>query len=315
MSIQVVLDDHDLVSFRQKVIDQVFHAMGKINLGSLFCHSDMTLTKQRHENHKEIARTVALVFVIVPLWTARFCWQRLALLDDQLNQMFIKANQRSYAASRAAGPEFFDELGPARALWRSRSLSRPLPWYAAEKATYGAFAAFVGLRVDAAARAWQSVAIGDCCLFQLDACKPALRLVRAFPLTRASQFGSTPFLLGTAEPSAADLAAHVEVCTGSLREDDVILLVSDALGAYLLRHEEESEPLWRRVAFELRAQDAFAAWVQEARENGMRNDDVTLVRLVFHGAAEQAGADPVGQGSVTAGAGEDGGDERDGELA
>lgn len=259
---------------------------------------------------------------------------RLAVADGATESSFAKtwANLlvEAYAASRDAGPEFFDELGPARALWRARSLSRPLPWYAAEKATYGAFAALVGLSVDAAARTWQSVAIGDCCLFQLDACKPALRLVRAFPLTRASQFGSTPFLLGTTEPSAAELAAHVQVCTGSLREDDVILLVSDALGAYLLRHEEESEPLWRRVALDLPAQDAFAAWVQEAREQGMRNDDVTLVRLVFHGAAVartggaekggagmggQAGSGAVGQGDTGADAGEDGGDERDGELA
>jgi len=96
MSIQVILNEHNLVSFRQEVIDQVFHAMGKIDLGSPFCYSDMTLTKQRHENHEEIARTVALVFVIVSLWMARFCWQWLAFLNNQLNQMFIKANQRSF---------------------------------------------------------------------------------------------------------------------------------------------------------------------------------------------------------------------------
>ena len=68
---------------------------------------------------------------------------------------------------------------------------------------------------------------------------------------------------------------------GALRGEDVVLLTSDAVSAWLLRRDEEGRPAWRLAAFELGEQLPFEALIDEARQDGMRNDDSTLVRIRF----------------------------------
>src|SRR3989441_8753980 len=56
-------------------------------------------------------------------------------------------------------------LFPYTTLFRSRRLAgRPLPWFASEKAEQGAFAAFLGVEIDAHKNRWTALAVGDCCL-------------------------------------------------------------------------------------------------------------------------------------------------------
>src|SRR5438046_10241686 len=69
----------------------------------------------------------------------------------------------SYVRSELAGAEFFARLQPARRLWRRRLAGRPLPWFASEKAEQGAFAAFLGVEIDAHKNRWTALAVGDCC--------------------------------------------------------------------------------------------------------------------------------------------------------
>ena len=183
----------------------------------------------------------------------------------------------------STGAEFFDHLAAARRLWRLRVRNRPLPWYAEEKARHGAFAAFLGLELDAAAKAWRAVAVGDCCLFHLDSVRLQMRLVQAFPLTRSTEFGSTPYLVGSDPTGNRDIATWTRTSSGSLRDQDVLLLATDALSAWLLRREEEGRPVWRWVTAGLRGQAWFEGLVEKAREDGVRNDDMTVVRITFNG--------------------------------
>src|SRR2546422_3382547 len=74
----------------------------------------------------------------------------------------------SYVRSELAGAEFFARLKPARRFWRRRLAGRPLPWFASEKAEQGAFAAFLGVQIDAHKNRWTALAVGDCCLMQVD---------------------------------------------------------------------------------------------------------------------------------------------------
>jgi hypothetical protein len=180
----------------------------------------------------------------------------------------------------ATGPEFLSRLGAARRLWRRSVGRRRLPWYAAEKAARGAYAAFLGVALDRSSRHWRAVAIGDCCLFQLAGLGPGLRLVRAFPLARSEEFGSSPFLLGSIERAGDDPSRHVQVAEGLLGLDGTLLLASDALSAWLLRRAERGDPAWEAVSG-LGVGDAaeFEALVAAARDDGARNDDMTLVRV------------------------------------
>ena len=200
--------------------------------------------------------------------------------ESSFSRLWAALLVEAYTRGNAIGFEFLDQLDPLRRLWAHRVSKRPLPWYAAEKARSGAFAAFLGLELDATSRRWRALAVGDCNLFQLDGVRPAMRVVQAFPLTRSSDFGSSPFLLAS-RPDAGDLTAHRYVCEGALRGEDVVLLTSDAVSAWLLQRDEEGRPAWRLAAFELGEQLPFEALIDEARQDGMRNDDSTLVRIRF----------------------------------
>jgi len=191
----------------------------------------------------------------------------------------------SYIRDSVTGPEFFDRLEAARRLWRQRAFrnTRPLPWYAAEKAKQGAFATFLGFELNVAGKVWRAVAIGDSCMFQLDAAKQEMRVVQAFPLSRSTEFGTSPYLVGSNPEGAATVGAHAEVCQGSLRRDDLILFATDALSAWLLRREEDRAPAWKEACESIAEQSDFEVFVQRARDDGMRNDDVTLLRVTFRG--------------------------------
>ncbi len=187
----------------------------------------------------------------------------------------------TWVRSRTGGPEFSARLGAARRLWARKVRGRPLPWYAEEKARRGAYAAFLGVALVPRTGAWRAVAVGDCNLFLLRGLGPSLRLERAFPLGRAEDFGSSPFLLGSVARRDDDPSPHVRVAEGVIPGDGLLLLASDALSAWLLRREEQGRPAWEAVS-PLGIEDGleFEDLVAEARDDGCRNDDMTLVRVV-----------------------------------
>jgi len=181
----------------------------------------------------------------------------------------------SFVRGRAHGPEFFNRLDAIRRLWRRKIRGRPLPWYAAEKAGKGAYAAFVGASLNAVNRGWRAVAIGDCCLMQVS---EKGELSKAFPLTRSEEFGSSPFLVGSVKKADDDPLPHVRVTEGLLPPNEVLFFASDALAAWLLRRAERGEPAWHELRW-LRTQGDFDELVGRAREDGTRNDDMTLIRV------------------------------------
>jgi hypothetical protein len=191
----------------------------------------------------------------------------------------------SFVRGRAHGPEFFNHLGAIRRLWRRKIRGRPLPWYAAEKARRGAYAAFVGATLSAVNRTWRAVAIGDCCLLHVTGAPPNRQLAKAFPLSHSEEFGSSPFLVGSVKKADDDPLPHVQVSEGILGANDILFFASDALAAWLLRRVERGEPAWDALE-SLRTQEEFEAIVAQARDDGTRNDDMTLIRLWRRTAGE-----------------------------
>ena len=192
----------------------------------------------------------------------------------------------SFVRGRAHGPEFFTDLGAIRRLWRRKIRGRPLPWYAAEKARRGAYAAFVGASLNAVNRSWRAVAIGDCCLLHVTGTPSNRQLAQAFPLSHSEEFGSSPFLVGSMKKADDDPLPHVRVLEGVLEPNDILFFASDALSAWLLRCSERGEPAWEAIE-SLRTQEDFEALVAKAREDGTRNDDMTLLRLSRRAGGEK----------------------------
>lgn len=143
------------------------------------------------------------------------------------------------------------------------------PWYAAAKAEQGAFAALLGLTVQASGT-WQAVSIGDCVLFQLRG-----ETVRtAWPFSDPEAFTHRPVLLAS---RLLQSEISPEVSQGTWAAGDTFLLASDALAAWLLRIGPSAGRAF--------TPDAFKEAIRLAREDGaLRNDDVTLVRITIQAA-------------------------------
>lgn len=208
---------------------------------------------------------------------------RVAVADGATESSFAKLwavlLAESYVRSRLAGSEFLARLQPARRLWRQRLAGRPLPWFASEKAEQGAFAAFLGVTINAHENRWTALAVGDCCLMQIDAVGKGMRVVETFPLQQSSQFTMSPYLIGSRSEDET-LKDRVHIGTGSLRDGDMLLLATDAMAAWLLKRHEEGRPLWTWLYRKLGTPESFAAMVAYGRKNGLRNDDFTLVRVM-----------------------------------
>ena len=210
---------------------------------------------------------------------------RVAVADGATESSFAKLwavlLAESYVRSEVTGAEFFERLQPARRLWRQRLAGRPLPWFASEKAEQGAFAAFLGVQIDAHNNRWTALAVGDCCLMQVDDVGKKMRVLKAFPLEKSSQFTMSPYLIGS-RSNGEPPNERIQISKGSLRDGDMLLLASDALAAWLLKRHEDGRPLWRWLYRKLSTPESFAALVAYGRKNGLRNDDFTLVRVIHH---------------------------------
>jgi hypothetical protein len=178
---------------------------------------------------------------------------------------------------------WFDPL-PQR--WADGVDHLELNWYAEEKRQQGAFATFLGLSIkkpqDGKEGRWKVLAVGDSCMCQVR----EDQLVDAFPLTKSTEFGNRPTLLGSrALRNGAHPLGAAQQKLGRWKPADRFFLMTDALAEWFLkRHEEKRKPwqsLLRRLA-EANPSAALAAYVGKLRqERELKNDDVTLVVIAL----------------------------------
>jgi hypothetical protein len=209
---------------------------------------------------------------------------RFAVADGATEASFAAAWARllaeGFVAARRAPWRDLGWLAPARQRWSAEVDALPLPWYAEDKREQGAFATFLGMAFRAPGPdgpgLWRALAIGDSCLFRIRAGQP----IRAFPLTHSEQFGSHPRLIGS-RSRGGEVGRSRDRTGGHWRGGDRFLLMTDALAQWCLRRNEQGAEPAAVVAALLAESDpqaAFAGWVEERRrEDGMRNDDVTLL--------------------------------------
>ncbi|HEX8500949.1 MAG TPA: hypothetical protein VF659_10205 [Pyrinomonadaceae bacterium] len=176
-------------------------------------------------------------------------------------------------------PWLREQGGWLRASWEGRQLS----WYAEEKRRAGAFAAFVGLRLEASGRGaagWRALALGDSCLLQ----RRGRELLASVPVSGHEGFGSAPPLVPSSEPLMKAALARVVEAEGRAEPGDTFLLVTDALAAWyfeaLARRPADAEEFDSLLA----ASDnvALSLLVRRERAAGrMKDDDVAAIRITL----------------------------------
>lgn len=149
-------------------------------------------------------------------------------------------------------------------------------WFATAAAERGAHATFVGLELTGLGGRrprLRAFAVGDSCLLHVR----ADRLELATPIDDPAAFGSHPQLVSSLSGSPAPAPVVTET---AVQADDLLLLASDALAAFLLRLAADGDAVWPA----LRRLDTagFARLVGEGIASGLlERDDLTLVRIVL----------------------------------
>ncbi len=152
----------------------------------------------------------------------------------------------------------------------------PIRWYEQAKLERGAWATVLSLELtseaDAAGGQFSCAAVGDACLFHLrDG-----RLLTAFPLTAAADFGNRPALV-----SSLGAAPEVELMQGAWMTGDRFVLATDAVAQWFLAQcEQNSPPVDHLTEVAREGRTAQRAWASGLRRTGeMRDDDVTALVL------------------------------------
>ncbi len=205
--------------------------------------------------------------------------QRFAVADgasaSAFARLWARLLVRAYVAGRVSGESVETDLFAVQRRWSESVDCRELPWYAAEQARRGAFAALLGVAFTQTG-SWSALAVGDCCLFQVR----GTSLHLAWPLSDADAFDNHPMLLGSRPMANAQLRERgaILTTTGDWQPGDTFLMMSDALAAAFLRMFDPNVAL-SVLSFQREAA-AFREWIGGLRRKRViRNDDVSLIWL------------------------------------
>jgi hypothetical protein len=179
---------------------------------------------------------------------------------------------------------YHNEIAKLQRRWRLTLRDRQLPWYAEEKLKLGAYSSLVGITLfeeetpNGLIIRFTALAVGDSCLFHFR----DDRLLLAWPLNRADQFGSRPVLLPSISPHDTSLSELVGNVAGNCQRGDRIFLMTDALACWLLQSLGATGELRGAIRdfVEINVSEKFIEQIDRLRSHGLiRNDDVTIVQI------------------------------------
>lgn len=172
-----------------------------------------------------------------------------------------------------------DTLNAVSFSWQSMVTSIELPWYAEQKAETGAFATFLGLTINREENIYNAIAIGDCTLFQIRIDET----IFTFPVTTIEEFGNTPNLFASNQKYQTEIEETVTYYNGAIQPNDIIVIATDALAAWIFKKKDASEKPWNHLSNILNeGVEDFEIWLNNQRKaNEIKNDDVTLIIIKF----------------------------------
>jgi hypothetical protein len=205
------------------------------------------------------------------------------LWADLLTQSFVGSKKSLFSLTDLTEEKAREFLEPilvgAQKEWNARIDWKGLSWSVEEKTREGAFATFIGLELDGDEGKdqyrWRVIAIGDCCLFYLDANS---RIIESFPLTSSAQFGNTPAMLSSRHLSNIYVDRTVCAQEGKAEAGHKLILTTDAVAKWILQETEACKNGWTDII--LRENEDRTRLFEDLIESGkMRNDDITILIL------------------------------------
>jgi hypothetical protein len=183
---------------------------------------------------------------------------------------------------QVGSPEGLDAwLNHYREAWSATIDESSLAWHQKPKLLEGAASTLLWIELaapgnhDEVARPFRlrSYAIGDCCLFHVrDG-----QVLQTFPILESARFDSNPQVIRSVV-KRSDVVAF-EAMESSCNPADLLVLCTDAIGAWLMRQLEAGFPLDWDAFWETTPED-WQQWLVELRQgNQIRFDDSTMVLL------------------------------------
>lgn len=166
--------------------------------------------------------------------------------------------------------DYFDRFDLSQMSWSKQS--------AFER---GSFASLLGIEQNAEDDTVDVLAVGDSIAVLLDGDV----FITSFPYKHAEEFQQRPELFCTNASfngffSSPDFfSRHSKTWSLKRRTSPVILCMTDALGEWALRNEQEGHPVWQEMTGLERVSELEALVLRERQTRNMRIDDVTLVIL------------------------------------
>jgi hypothetical protein len=174
-------------------------------------------------------------------------------------------------------------LGRRRAQWSSSVDTANLAWHQKAKVQQGAQSTLLWVEFwppetqhssTTSTLKFRAYAVGDCCLFHAR----GSQMLRAFPIEQSALFENKPQVL-TSIDGKHDEQLAFETLQDHCQVGDVLVLCTDAIGAWALKSLEDGATLLWRDFWNMSAED-WAAYIARLREEQrMRYDDATLVLL------------------------------------
>lgn len=190
---------------------------------------------------------------------------------------------RHFGVGTLTSPTFRDVIPKLQERWQRQVDRRPLPWFAEEAVSRGAFAAFLGVAMRCSgsgsnSKQWGAIALGDACLFLVrEDC-----LHTAFPIDSSAAFNNRPYLLSTQRNNWPAEYAAMRKARGNWQPDDEFYLATDALAQWFLSEHEAGRKPWcllRDLDTDAEPR-TFREIIDSLRmDRKIRNDDTTLVRV------------------------------------
>jgi hypothetical protein len=121
---------------------------------------------------------------------------------------------------------------------------------------------------------WQSIAVGDSCLFQIRNGK----LVMSFPLSSEAEFSDRPRLVrstgGSINPE------NILYKNGVANANDVFLLATDAVAEWIFKYEIQPDKTFSSIFYNQITEASFDDFIKSERQSGrMKDDDSTIVSI------------------------------------
>lgn len=158
------------------------------------------------------------------------------------------------------------------------------PWYLKEKMESGAFSTFTGLSINLKKNKknkyrWNSIAIGDSCLFHIR--KDKLKL--GYPVLSSNDFSMFTSAISSnfTVNNKLELWGKFAREQGNWKYGDQFFLLTDAIGQWFMAEYEKGNKPWKQLFSVARSSERdslFEEFIETLRREGsLHNDDVTCV--------------------------------------